>query len=236
MKRFLNTLRWDIQLQFRNGFYYVSAFVAVFTIILLKQIRGDVNWSLWWPPVILENLVVNSFYFVAAFVLLEKREGTLEAQIVTPLRIHEYLLSKVTSLGILSVLESFLIILVISGAGFNWLWMGLGILLLIGMYTLYGFIVVSRYDSINEFLGPSVLWTIWFSVPLLYYFNIWRHWLIYLHPLQAPLILMQNAFDPQPAWKIIYGILYSLVWVGLGYFFSQRAFYRFVIRKEGIRK
>ena len=87
----------------------------------LKQIKADVNWSLWWPPVILENLVVNSFYFMAGLVLLEKREGTLEAQIVTPLKTGEYLLSKAISLGLLSVLESFLIILVISGTGFNWI-------------------------------------------------------------------------------------------------------------------
>jgi fluoroquinolone transport system permease protein len=109
-------------------------------------------------------------------------------------------------------------------------------LLLIAMYALYGFFVVSRYDSINEFILPSALWVIWFSIPLVYYFDLWRHWLIYLHPLQAPLILMQSAFDPQPAWKILYGILYSLAWIGLGYFFSQQAFYRFVIRKEGTGK
>ena len=90
MKRFLNTLRWDIQLQFRNGFYYVSAFVAVLIIILLRQVRGDVDWSLWWPPVLLENLVINSFFLMAGFVLLEKGEGTLEAQIVTPLRTHDH--------------------------------------------------------------------------------------------------------------------------------------------------
>lgn len=235
MKRFLNTLRWDIQLQFRNGFYYVSAFVAILTVVLLKQIPGDVNWSLWWPPVILENLVVNSFYFFAGLVLLEKREGTLEAQIVTPLRTHEYLFSKVLSLGLLSLLETIIIILAVSGPWFNWIWMVVGILLLITMYALYGFIIVSRYDSINEFILPSALWVIWFSIPLLYYFDIWKHWLIYIHPLQAPLIMMQAAFDPLPAWKMIYGILYSLAWIGLAYFFSQRAFYKFVIRKEGTR-
>jgi len=46
---------------------------------------------------------------------------------------------------------------------------------------------------------------------------------------------MQAAFDPLPAWKMIYGLLYSLAWIGLAYFFSQRAFYKFVIRKEGTR-
>jgi fluoroquinolone transport system permease protein len=173
---------------------------------------------------------------MAGLVLLEKGEGTLEAQIVTPLRTHEYLLSKALSLGILSLLESLVIILVISGTAFNWLWMSLGVLLLIAFYALYGFVVVSRYDSINEFILPSVLWVLWFSLPLLYYFDLWRHWLFYLHPLQAPLTLMQAAFEPLPAWKILYGLTYSLVWIGIAYFFSQRSFYRFVIQKEGTKK
>jgi len=236
MKRFLATLRWDIQLQFRNGFYYASGFVAALFIILLRQLPENVNWGLWWPPVLLENLVINAFYFMAGLVLLEKREGTLEAQIITPLRNHEYLLSKVLSLALLSLLESVVIIIAVSGFQFNFLWMGLGVLLLIAMYALYGFVVVSRYDSINEFILPSALWVMWFSLPLLYYFDIWRHWILYLHPLQAPLVLMQAAYEPLPAWKIIYGLTYALFWVGIAYFFSQRAFYKFVIRKEGTRK
>ena len=85
MNRFLNTLRNDISLQWRNGFYYVSAFVAAVTIIFLKQI-GEFDYHVWWPVIILENLLINTFYFMAGLVLLEKGEGTMEAQVVTPLR------------------------------------------------------------------------------------------------------------------------------------------------------
>ena len=37
MTRLLSTLLWDARLQFRNGFYYASAFVAVVFIVLLSQ-------------------------------------------------------------------------------------------------------------------------------------------------------------------------------------------------------
>jgi fluoroquinolone transport system permease protein len=80
------------------------------------------------------------------------------------------------------------------------------------------------------------VWVIWFSFPLLYYFDIWKSWVMFLHPLQAPLVLMQAAFDPLPFWQIIYGIAYSLLWAGIAYYFTQRAFHRFVIAKEGVRK
>lgn len=235
MKRLISTLVWDMRRQFRNGFYYVSAFAAVLLIIVLKQL-GDVNWAMLFPPIILENLVLNGFYFAAGLVLLEKGEGTLEAQIVTPLRPWEYLVSKALSLGILSLFETVIIVVVMSGFGFNWLLLIAGIVFLTALYALYGFVVVARYDSISEFLMPSALWTMGFSLPLLYYFDLWRSWVMFLHPLQAPLVLMQAAFEPLPEWQIVYGVLYSLLWVGIVYALSQRAFHRFVIAKAGVRR
>ncbi len=235
MKRFWSSVSWDIQLQFRNGFYYVSAFVALMLIIMLKQF-ADVNWMLWWPVIILENLVINTFYFMAGMVLLEKGEGTLEAQIVTPLRPWEYLFAKALSLGILSLLESLIVVVAVSGFTFNWLLLIIGILLLVSIYVLYGFFVVARYDSIGEFILPSAIWTIGFSLPLLYYFDIWRSNWMFLHPLQAPLVLMQSAFESLPVWQILYGILYSLVWIGIGYRVTQRAYHRFVVTKQGVKR
>lgn len=234
MNRFLATLKWDILRQYRNGFYFVSAAVAALMVLLMRQL-GDVDWSVWWPPILLENLVMNAFYFLSGLVLLEKGEGTLEAQIVTPLRSGEYLLAKVVSLFVLSVIESLAIILLVSGAAFNWFWLLLGIAFFVALYALYGFFVVSRYDSITDFVLPSGLWTIGFSLPLLYYFDLWQHWSLYLHPMQPPLLLVQAAYAPLPAWQIIYAILYGGLWVALGYFASQRAFYRFVVTKEGVR-
>jgi fluoroquinolone transport system permease protein len=234
MKRLISTIRWDIQLQFRQGFYAVSAVVAVLFIILAKQF-GDVDWSLLWPVIILENLVVNSFFFMASLVLLEKGEGTIEAQVVTPLTSGEYLAAKVISLGILSIFESLLMIVIVFGVNFNWLLLLLGILLLVAFYGLYGFFAVSKYDSIGDFILPSVIWVTWFSLPLLYYFGLWKHWVMFLHPLQPMLVLMQAAFAQVPTWQLIYGLLYSALWVWIAYWFSNRAFRRFVLAKQGVR-
>jgi fluoroquinolone transport system permease protein len=234
MKRLLSTILLDIKLQFRQGFYYASAFVAVVFVILLKQLPA-INYALFWPAIILNNLTVNSFYFMSGLVLLEKGEGTLEAQIVTPLRKSEYLISKVISLGLLSLIETIAIVVLISGVGFSWLLLVAGVSFLIASFSLYGFIVVARYDSISEFIFPSVLWTLLYSVPLLYYFDIWPTPLMFLHPIQAALVLIQAAFQTVPPWQLVYAMLYSLLWLGIAYYFGQRAFYRFVIMKQGVR-
>jgi fluoroquinolone transport system permease protein len=235
MNRLLSTARWDVSLQYRNGFYFVSAFTAIFAIVLLKQFPG-VDFGYWWPAIITANLTMNSFYFMAGIVLLEKGEGTLEAQIVTPLRPWEILGSKVLTLGLLSLFETLAIIVIVQGVDFNWFLLVTGILLYIAILSLYGFFVVARYDSISEFLLPSVLWTIGFSLPLLYYFDIWRSWIMFLHPLQAILILLQSAFTSVPAWQIIYGFAYSILWTGIFLWLSLRAFRKFVVAKEGVKR
>lgn len=235
MTRLLSIARWDVRLQFRNGFYFISAFAAVFTIIILKQFSG-VDWDYWWPAIITGNLTINAFYFMAGIVLLEKGEGTLEAQIVTPLRPWEILMSKVLTLGLLSLFEMLAIIVIVQGINFNWFLLVTGIVLYIALLALYGFIVVARYDSISEFILPSAVWTMGFSLPLLYYFDIWRSWIMFLHPLQAILILLQSAFMSVPTWQIVYGFGYSLLWTGIALAISLRVFHRFVVTKEGVRR
>jgi fluoroquinolone transport system permease protein len=235
MTRLLSIARWDVSLQFRNGFYFVSAFTAVFAIVLLKQFPGA-DFGYWWPAIITANLTMNAFYFMAGIVLLEKGEGTLEAQIVTPLRPWEILGSKVLTLGLLSLFETMLIVVIVQGANFNWFLLVTGIVLYIAILALYGFIVVARYDSINEFLLPSVIWTMGFSLPLLYYFDVWRSWIMFLHPLQGIFILLQSAFVSVPAWQIMYGFAYSVLWTGILMALSLRAFRQFVVVKEGVRR
>lgn len=223
----------DIRLQWRNGFYFASAFVALVLTLVLLQF-GRLDYQYWWPPIILENLVINAFYFMSGLVLLEKGEGTLEALLVSPLRDWEYLSAKVLSLSLLALIETSLVVMLVSGMPANPLWLILGLLLLIGIFSLYGFFVVARYDSISDFLMPSIAWTLAYSLPLLGYLNLWRHPILYLHPIQAPLTLIEAAFRPLPSWQVLYGLLYGAIWLAIGLYVSRRAFYRFVVRKEGV--
>jgi fluoroquinolone transport system permease protein len=233
MKRLSATIQNEFKLQFRNGFYYASAFVAVLLVIGLLQIPAESRtWIL--PVLILQNLMINTFYFIGGLVLLEKSQGTLEAQVVTPLRTGEYLAAKVVTLGVLSLVESTVIVVLSHGTGFDFVSMTAGILSMAAFLTLFGFIVVARYDSINEYLLPSVLYLFVFSVPILDYFGIFQSWLFYLHPMQAPLLLMKSAFLPVAPWQLLYAVLYAGLWVGLIYLWSKRSFHRFIVRKEGV--
>jgi fluoroquinolone transport system permease protein len=135
----------------------------------------------------------------------------------------------------MSLAEALAIVLLAHGTGFRPMPLAAGVGLTAALYCLYGFLVVVRYDSINEYLFPSMLYTSLLSLPLLDYFGIWETPLVYLHPVQAPLVLVEAAFRPVPAWEVAYGVLYGVAWVVPMGLLAVRAFGRFVVAREGVR-
>ena len=169
---------------------------------------------------------------MAGLVLLEKGDGVLEGLVVTPLRQSEYLAAKLVSLTLLTLVENVVIVTAVYGFNYNIILLVLGLGLMACFNILFGFIAVARYDSINQFLLPSVLITMTLTVPLLDYLGLWTSPLLYVHPVQATLLLLKGAFQPIAAWQIGYGIIYATIWIGLLFRVSQRIFYRFIILKQ----
>lgn len=230
MRRLAAALRCDIRIQYRNGFYAAAALVAAFWMLGLSRLP-DAALARLLPPFLLSNLMINTFYFVAGQVLLEKDEGSLSMIDVTPLRPHEYLASKVGTLAFLSALESLLIALAACGPGFRIPPFLAGIAAASALLTLAGFIVVSRYDSINAFLMPSALVVLAFAPPFLPYFGFAESRWMFLHPLQAPLTLLRAAFETRPALEIAYGLAWSGLWAAAALLLCKRALVRMRERK-----
>jgi fluoroquinolone transport system permease protein len=201
MRRLLATVRCDVMLQFRHGFYYATAFVLIFCVVVVSRIPSlDLNWLL--PALLLGNLLLNTFYFIGGLTLLGLVENTV-------------------------------IVTLLVGLGFSLLPLAASLVLTAALYCLAGVIAVVRYHSINEYLMPSVLYTSLLLAPLLSYLPQWDTWLLYLHPLQATLLLAQAAFQPVARWQAIYGVVYSALWIGLLAHFSRRAFVRFIVAGAG---
>lgn len=234
MKRLFGTIALDARVQFRNGFYFAAAFVVAFVAILLTQ-APRMDWGFLMPALVQNNLLLSTFYFMSGLVLLEKGQGTLEAQIVTPLRVREYLAAKLVTLGALAFVENLIILIVAQGIHFHLVWWFIGSFAASALYCLLGFITVARYDSINEFLLPSVVVTLALALPLLDYFGIVTSPLFYLHPVQALLVLLRASFTQMETWQLVYALAYSAVWLAFLFWWSARAFRQFVILKAGVR-
>jgi fluoroquinolone transport system permease protein len=232
MMRLLSSLRWETTLQHRHGFYYVSALVVAIMAGLLTQI-ADSSLPTLMPGFFVNTLFITTFYFFAALVLLEKGEGTLEALVVTPLRPMEYLTVKVVTLAVLALIENVLILIIAFGLNFNLMWLMIGLMGVAIIYGLVGFIAVARFDSINEFILPSVVILLLLALPIIDHFGLWRSIIWYLHPVQPGLVLMRAAFSPVPAWQIIYGLLGSVFWCGVAFWWARKVFDRFMVRTAG---
>ena len=234
MRRLLATMNCDVRLQVRNGFYYAVVFVLACWGLLMWQLPAF-DCRLFLPALVLGNLTMTAFYFIGGLVLLEKSEGTLEAQVVTPLRVGEYLASKVVTLTGLALIENVAVAVIFQGFGFNPLPLTAGVVLASILCALTGFVTVARYKAINEYLLPSVLYTIVLSVPFVHYFDLWSHPVLYAHPILATLILMKAAFLPVEPWQLVYGVIYPLVWVIPTFVWSRRAFDRYIVARRGAR-
>lgn len=240
MTRLRSTLINDLRLQWRNGFYTAAAVMLALFVLLLGQLpRADLARIM--PVVIVNNLIVNGFYFVAGLVLLEKGEGSLQAQVVTPLRPTEYLCAKVASLTFLSIAENGLLAFLTLGAGISAGWLLLGILAGTCFFTLGGFLAVVRYESVNEYLLPSIVIVSALTLPLVTYFGVGNSdllsALIYLHPLQAVLLALRAATGVAlTGWQVGYVLFYPVAVTYVMLRLAQATYVQFVRRSVFYRK
>jgi fluoroquinolone transport system permease protein len=235
MTRLFSTFRWDVTLQFRNGFYLVSGLIILMMVPLLSLLPHDnrVDYRLVLPALMLLNLIVTTFYYMGGLVLFEKGEGTLTGLVVTPLRETEYLIAKVASLTLLGVVESLIIVLLVYGVHVDLVPLVLGATALGACFTLLGFIAIARYDTVNEYLLPSVLFVLLMILPIIDHLDVWRSPIFYLHPIQPMLVLMRSASGGAMSWEIIYGLIGSSVWFAISFVWARRNFHRFVVRAAG---
>lgn len=227
-----STILWDIRLQFRQGLYFAAIFVIVLWWGLLSLLPPEAQ-ALFLPFALFMDLSVFGFYFMAGMLFLERGERVLEAIVVTPLPRYGYLLGKVISLTILAMIMSVILVVLLHGVQLNWAYLLAGVGLNSWIMTLFGFILAAKYRGISDFLIPSIVFTVPTQLPLLYYFNIWDHWLIYLVPTQPTMLLILGAFEPLSGPQLLYSLLYLVV-AGVGVtWWAVGTYDRFVVRGGG---
>jgi len=139
MNKLLKSIRGDIFLQYKYGIYLVYSVITILYIIILKQIPSHIS-DFIVPFIVITDPSLLGIFFIGGLVLFEKGEGTLEYLVVSPLSIREYLLSKMISLTIISIIASGIIVVFSYEKGFNEILLFLGILLTSLLFVLIGFI------------------------------------------------------------------------------------------------
>ena len=153
----LSTVKYDVMFQFRYGFYYAYLFVTVLYILLLRSLPEETRRILA-TILVFSDTSILGFFFIGGMVLLEKGQKTLESLFVTPLRIWDYLISKIISLTLLALLTSFAIMIFSFGASFNPIPLLIGVTFSSAFFTLLGLLASSRIKTLNGYLLISPLY------------------------------------------------------------------------------
>lgn len=235
MKRLLSTVRLDVTVQARSKLYVIGIGIAFVFGLVVRALIGRELLGLALPAVLLFALGGTTYVFVAGMVIFEKAEHTIDAQLVTPLRVPEYLASKLLTLTLFALLECAIIVVVAQGPrGVRIVPLLAGILIMGAFFTLCGLAQVARHSSVTKFLMPGAfLWGLIVPLPLLDHFGIWPSLFWYLWPTQAHILLLKAGFAPVDAWKLVYAAIYSVATLALAYGWARRAFDRFIVRRVG---
>ena len=230
MNRLIATLRLDVLNQFRQGFYYASAFVLLMMAVVIGMIPQNLYVVL--PGIWLTNMVIATYVFLGGMLVLEKGERTLEGQVVTPLRTDEYLASKIITLSALAIFENVAITVLAMGEGLlgevNWGWVLVGSLFCAVLYVLLGLLTVIRYDTLNEFLIPMTLITGLLEMPGMVCLGMPEYGWLYLLPTHGTMLMFLSALEPRPLVTMIYAVVYPLLWIAGAYWLGRRALRRFI--------
>lgn len=234
MSRLSSTVRLDLLLHQRYGFYYAAAASALLWVLVLFAIPERFL-DLAVPFVVFADLGIVGFYFIAGQVLFEKREKTFSALVSTPLRFSEYLGSKLATLTALAVVVSLVVTLIVYGPDFNVSLVLSGVVITSVLVLLVGFVSVASYDSISRYLVPSQFYFVVLYTPLIFYFGLWQSPVFYLLPTQGPLLMLGTGFGvfTLTIWQLAYAVLYPLVWITGLYALARRRFDKHIVGRRG---
>ncbi|WP_274363315.1 ABC transporter permease [Paenibacillus thermotolerans] len=229
MTRFGAAVRFDIRLQLRQGFYAAYVIISAVYIVLLRSIGSGEAKEMAEIVITFSDPSMLGFYFVGGLVLLEKNQRILDPLMVTPLRVREYLMSKVISLAFLSAMAGSVVRLGAFGLGGHWFGFVAGMLLTSIFFTLFGLGVAVRCCTVNQYFIESTLSALVFTLPVLDAVHVWSTPLFYLLPSKASLLLIESMFSRLGVWEYVYGFGSLIVWIVLAYVWADRSFRRFVV-------
>ena len=229
MKILFRMVFWDLKLQARNSILTVAVFVAAFYIgvFLLLGLGGKDDILI---ALIFSDPTFMGFIFTGVLVLFEKSANTLQALVVTPVKLWQYFFSKAVSLTLISSVICFAMVFAGHGFQFNYFFFIAAIFLSSVFFVFLGFIGVARVKTFNQYIIVIPVFIAPLSLPYLNFFGVTDTWLFYILPTQASFILFEGAFGKIEAGETIYALTYLSFSIWIAYYISKQLFMKNVVR------
>jgi fluoroquinolone transport system permease protein len=231
MKTLLRLTLWDLKIQARNGILTVAVVIAAIYIgiFFLLGLHGNDKILV---AIIFSDPTFMGFIFIGVLVLFEKSSNTLQALVVTPVKIWQYFFSKAISLSLIALFICFAMVFAGHGFDFNYPGFLAATFLSSVLFIFIGFIGVAKVKTFNQYIIVIPLFIAPLSLPYLNYFGVTDACWFYILPTQGSFILFKSAFESVSTAEIIYAISYLSISIGISYLISKRLFIKHIVRGE----
>lgn len=232
MKALLALVRWDLVTQYRHGFWIAGLVVTLTWVALLRPLSREYR-EIWLPCLLYVDVGSIGVGFVAGLLFFERHQGVLDAIVVTPVPTSAWLISKVLSLTLLTTVVASGLVLLTAAQAASWPRLLLSSAVVAALYTLIGFLLAVRCESLSGFLASLGVIGLPLGLPLLDYFRIWSHPLLWLNPGQPALVLITRSFRPGDGTAFAGAAVLAGLWLALTFWLGLRAFHRKVSWRRG---
>lgn len=209
-----NLIIGDIKFQFKYGFYFVYLVLTILYVSLIFVIPQA--WREKAAAVmIFSDPAAMGLFFMGAIVLLEKSERVLDSIAVSPVKVQEYIFSKVISLVLISTIVG--VIIALSANETNLLTVVFGTILGSIFFTILGLVVASNISSLNQFFVATVpIELICFFPPLWYLFGYDKTFML-IHP--GCIIIRLISGNSQYMLILVFALI---AWIALLYWITHK--------------
>ena len=142
-------IRGDIHFQWKYGFYFIYFILTLLYVCAIAALPEH------WKNNIAAIMIYSDpaamgLFFMGAIVLLEKSQKVLNAMVVSPVKVSEYILSKTVALIDISTIIAMILGLV--SVSNHLLGIAVGTALTSEIFTMLGIIAATRISNLNQFL------------------------------------------------------------------------------------
>ncbi len=178
--RLVALLRGDVRFQFKYGFYFIYLVFSLLYIGLLSAFPEP--WRVKAAVLmIFTDPAALGLFFMGAIVLYEKSERVMDSLAVAPVKISDYVLAKLISIGIISTAVAVAIGLFGRVVTHPLLFVA-GVFLCSCLFSSMGLIVASRARTLNGFILSTIPLQLLNNLPAIAYLFGWNPAWLLLHP------------------------------------------------------
>ena len=194
-------LRGDIRFQYKYGFYFLYLFFTILYIALLLAIP-----EAWREKtailMIFSDPAAMGLYFIGAIVLFEKSERVLDSIAVSPAGAIEYMLAKLFSIGVISVIVGLAISFFSNAINITPQYI-IGLFLCSCLFSGVGLVIAAKGISLNGFIISTLPVELLINLPAIAWLFGWKPVWLLLHPGVNMMELCQNGKYVWPSFIIL---------------------------------